>query len=59
MFLSLVVPIAATTLALMLVKLGALSVWVTVLSLGLKVMSLVVIALAIYTFFPTRWRRTR
>jgi hypothetical protein len=57
MFLSFLAPVAAATLALMLVKLGALSVWVTVLSLSLKVMSLFVIALAIYAFWPRRSAR--
>ena len=48
MFIPFLVPVAASAMALGVFKLGALSVWVTVLSLALKVTSLLVLAAALY-----------
>jgi hypothetical protein len=41
--------LAASAIATALIKLGALSAWVTVLSLALKTVTMTAIALALYT----------
>ena len=48
--------ITAGAIAAALIQLGAMSVWVTVLSFGLKAMTVIAIGLALYAFVPTRWR---
>jgi hypothetical protein len=49
--------ITATAVAATLVKLGAMSVWVTVLSLSLKVMTMIAIGLALYVIWTRRSAR--
>ncbi len=48
MFVPFLIPLAASAIALGVFKLGALSVWVTVLSLALKSMTLLALAAALY-----------
>lgn len=49
--------LASITLALMLIKLGALSVWVSVLSMSLKAMTVIAIGLALYAIWARRSAR--
>ncbi len=39
------------------IQLGALSVWVTVLSLAIKLMLLIILAPALYLGVPVLWKR--
>ena len=49
--------LASITLALMLIQLGAMSVWVSVLSLSLKAMTVLAIGLALYAIWARRSTR--
>lgn len=49
--------LAAAAIATALIKLGALSAWVTVLSLALKTVTMIAIALAVYATALTLFRR--
>jgi len=52
--------LAAAVIATALIKLGALSAWVTVLSLALKTVTMIAIATALYaTALTLRHRRSR
>lgn len=52
--------LAATSIAIALIKLGALSAWVTVLSLALKTVTMIAIATALYaTALTLRHRQSR
>jgi uncharacterized membrane protein len=57
MFIPFLASITAGAIATVLIKLGAMSVWVTVLSLSLKAMTVLVIALALYAFWSRRSAR--
>jgi hypothetical protein len=57
MFIPFIAPITAGAIAAALVKLGAMSVWVTVLSLSLKAMAVIAIALALYAIWARRSAR--
>ena len=52
--------LAATAIATALIKLGALSAWVTVLSLALKTVTMIAIATALYaTALTLKHRQSR
>ena len=51
--------LAATAIATALIKLGAVSAWVTVLSLALKTVAVIAIALALYATALTLQSRPR
>jgi hypothetical protein len=48
---------AAFAIAMSFFQLGALSIWVTVLSLALKLVLLLALVLALYIGLPLLWRR--
>jgi hypothetical protein len=49
--------ITAGAIATALIQLGAMSVWVTVLSLGLKAMTVLAVGLALYAIWARRSAR--
>jgi hypothetical protein len=51
MFIPFLVSITAGAIAAALIQLGAMSVWVSVLSLALKAMTMIAIGLAIYAIW--------
>ena len=57
MFIPFLASITAGTIAASLIQLGAMSVWVTVLSLSLKVMTMIAIGLALYAIWARRSAR--
>ena len=59
MFMPLLIFASAIVIAAVLFQLGALSVWVAVLSLLIKAMLLIVLSIALYLGLPLAWRRYR
>ena len=57
MFIPFLASITAGAIAAALIKLGAMSVWVTVLSLSLKAMTVLAIGLALYAIWARRSAR--
>lgn len=57
MFIAFLASITAGAVATALVKLGAMSVWVSVLSLSLKAMTVLAIGLALYAIWARRSTR--
>ena len=57
MFIPFLASITAGAIATALIQLGAMSVWVTVLSLSLKAMTLIAIGLAAYAIWARRSAR--
>ena len=57
MFIPILASITAGAIAASLIQLGAMSVWVSVLSLSLKAMTVLALALALYAIWARRSAR--